>query len=180
MPAKKSHPAKRATIPSAPPMQPADIHTANANNGEPPAHQSPAPNAPTPSATTPSATTPSAATPSATAPNAAAPSATAPNAAAPSATAPNAGAPNAAALNAIAPRTSEAAAVGASALQSALLALQEELDAERLAHHAARVALERQVSTFEAQLTELRAELAGAAARTRDLEAQLQRIRGAR
>jgi hypothetical protein len=62
--------------------------------------------------------------------------------------------------------------------RSALAALQAELDDERLAHRAAQVASERQVRALEAELAELREELARATARARELEAQLRQARG--
>ena len=58
--------------------------------------------------------------------------------------------------------------------QSALDALQAELDAERLAHLATRHRLEREIAVLQARLVEIEAELARSEAHTRELEARLQ------
>ena len=62
--------------------------------------------------------------------------------------------------------------------QSALAALQETLDGERVAHVATRARLEREVEALHARIAELEADLASAAARIRELEASLQQARG--
>jgi chromosome segregation ATPase len=57
--------------------------------------------------------------------------------------------------------------------ESAVVAMQEEHDAELVAHTATRVRLEHEVETLRARLAELEAELSRAAARARELEMQL-------
>ena len=62
--------------------------------------------------------------------------------------------------------------------RSALAALQETLDGERVAHVATRARLEREVEALHARIAELEAELTSAAARIRELDASLQQARG--
>ena len=59
--------------------------------------------------------------------------------------------------------------------QSALDALQEELDRERLEHVSTQKRLEREIAALQQRLDELDAELAQARARERELKAQLTR-----
>lgn len=74
--------------------------------------------------------------------------------------------------NAHAPTT--APATTSAAEQSALSALQELLDEERLAHVTTRARLEREIEALHARVAELDGELARAAARIRELDARLQ------
>ena len=59
--------------------------------------------------------------------------------------------------------------------QSALDAMQEELDRERLTHLATQRKLEQEIAALQHQLEELDSELARAKARERELAAQLTR-----
>jgi hypothetical protein len=59
--------------------------------------------------------------------------------------------------------------------QSAIDALQEEFDRERLEHVSTQKRLEREIAALQQRLDELDAELAQARARERELKAQLTR-----
>ncbi len=68
----------------------------------------------------------------------------------------------------------------ANAQRSLIDALQADLDDERMRSLTSRTQLERRVTALELTLDEVRAELARATARSRELEAQLLQLRGAR
>ena len=82
--------------------------------------------------------------------------------------------------NAPADATTKVTNAGANAQRSLIDALQAELAEERLRSLTSRTQLERQITSLELTLDELRAELAQATAHSRELEAQLQQLRGAR
>lgn len=84
-----------------------------------------------------------------------------------------------------APSAAQAAPVSSapavsSPLQSAVSALQEELDHERVAHLRTRQRLQGELETLHEQLEALRGELAAARADARELEARLAHLRGHR
>jgi hypothetical protein len=75
------------------------------------------------------------------------------------------------------PAAATTPAPNSAAEQSALWALQAAFDEERVANLGARLRLEREVEALQARVVDLEADLAGAAARVRELEASL-RARG--